>query len=147
MNNYKTLKEAFEEMSKKEPSFKIMELSGYGYELDNPIMVKGVFQINQVIRNLGIADKQPGEYVLFNAHRVGSFTTGKFAGPVDKYELHFGVNRDGKGSHELYEMYFCAYPREGEAYSPLDLFVDNSIEDVMPPKGFKIKTKEIIKRG
>lgn len=118
--------------------WKIIKKYGYGFESNNPIMVKGVQAIYDLIKRLGLANKKVSEYSLKGYDRKSCLVNPKFRGPIDHYKLYYQVIRASELVNEIYDLYFCAYPLiEEQPYSIFDI-ICCELSEIKLPKEFSL---------
>ena len=121
-----------------------MDKKGYGFEKENPILVKSVAAEYELIKRLHLKEYSLTNCILKDLTRESIEVKG-FSGLVDHFELMFNIYTENKIISKLYDVYFCAYPVDGEKpYTANEKLVEfnriiNNDIDIKLPEDFTVK--------
>ncbi len=111
------------------------ERKGYGYEDSNPIETHSPHGQINFIRSIMPNHKGITKIRLLEFARDGAYDCTDREGFVDKYELAYAYEKDGKPYAELYELYFTFYPKRGESQN--DFLRRTMTTETQIPEGLK----------
>ena len=118
-------------------TYKIMDKSGYGYEIGDPIMVKSAESIYEIIRRMKLADPSYQECSLGGINHLETFHIQKFNGFVDHMECAFKVVKNGERCLELYDLYFCVNQTTNKKLSKTEIIMGiYNLDDIILPEEF-----------
>ena len=127
-------------------NYDIIENLGYGYEVDNPIMVKSVqgeYMFIKALAPIGVNDDM---FFLKDIKRIGSCKSKKLNSIVDHYEVLFRVfNEEKQNYFMLYDIYICAYQENNKRYSHIEqiMSIDGAdLDEIKMPQGLRLRNDD-----